>query len=551
MRPSPCLAVLVSLALGSAAGAQLAQPGLPASARHPRLVVDDVPAYVLPRPDVERLMAEDEARNNWPARYGAVIPAGFSSDDAGRWDDVPSGELVWRVRLVSPGARSLGLLFDRYELPESGKVFIHGRAHGMELGAFTRATRQPNGMLAVQPVLGDDLTIEYVQDAGDPGVPVLRVGEVIHDYRGILDALFFENPVALLGGGCLIDVNCPIGDHYKDIKRSVLFMLFSGSYCSAGLLNNTSGDGTPYFLTANHCGDMTNGVAVFGYERTGCDTGGSSQANTISGATLLAASDRWDSQLYLLSAPPPRSFMPFFAGWDRNTTQPPPAISISHPSGLPKKIARDDDRPSLNGTKWQVIWEVGKLMPGSSGSPLFNGVKRVIGPACCVSGFTCDQWANYGRFGGFYDRVNLGQWLDPVGANPMGIDGFDPFHGQFRRASGAGPSAPIYVSKTPAIVGRVWRATIDTSGYPSATSTWVFGYPGPSSGTFTPWGELLVDTHSPRCFLSMAPALGGISRHAYTIPDDPALIGRVIYTQGLIFGRRPLALTNEVALQFQ
>src|SRR5262245_14227512 len=298
--------------LATVAAAQLAQPGQPASARHPRLVVDDVPIYVLPRPDVERLLSEDEARNNWPARYGAVIPVGFSSDDAGRWDDVPSGELVWRLRLVSPGARSLGLLFDRYELPASGKLFVHGKRDGTVLGAFTRATRQPNGMLAIQPVLGDELTLEYVQDAGDPGVPALRLGEVIHDYRGILDALFFENPVELLGGGCLVDVNCPIGSHYRDIKRAVLFVLFSGSYCSAGLLNNTAADGTPYFLTADHCGDMTNGVVVFGYENPGCGVGGATQANSISGATLLAASSRWDSQLYLLSAPPPRSFMPFF-----------------------------------------------------------------------------------------------------------------------------------------------------------------------------------------------------------------------------------------------
>jgi hypothetical protein len=200
-------------ATATAATAQLAQPGQPASARHAELVARDVPAYVLPRPDVARLMREDEERGHWPARYGAVIPVGFSSDDAGRWDDVPSGELVWRLHLVSPGARSLGLLFDRFELPASGKLFVHGQERGTVLGAFTRATRQPNGMLAVQPVPGHELTLEYVQDASDAGVPVLRLGEVIHDYRGILDVLS-ESPVALLGTTCLVDVNCPIGAPY-------------------------------------------------------------------------------------------------------------------------------------------------------------------------------------------------------------------------------------------------------------------------------------------------------------------------------------------------
>src|SRR5688572_18331341 len=423
------LSTLFAFVLATAAGAQLAQPGRPASARHPQLLALDVPYVVLPSPDVARLMREDEERGNWPGRYGAVIPSGFSCDDAGRWDESPAGELVWRLRLVSPGARSLGMLLDRYELPASGELFVRGGS-GNVLGAFTRATRQPNGMLAVQPVLGDELTLEYVQDAGDPGRPELRVGEVIHDYRGILDHIALGSTIALGGGGCLVDVNCPAGAGYQDIKRSVLFVLFSGSYCSAGMINNTAEDQTPYFLTANHCGNMTNVVAVFGYENTACGPGGASQANSISGATLLAASSRYDSQLYRLSSAPPASFQPFYAGWDRAMNQPAPGISISHPSGAPKKIARDNDKPIQNGTKWQVTWEIGKLMPGSSGSPLFSGVKRVIGPACCVSDFNCDQWANYGRLGGFWDQRLLGQWLDPLGANPTGIDGFDPFQGQ-------------------------------------------------------------------------------------------------------------------------
>ena len=160
MRQRLDLLFLFALLLGTFATAQLGQGGQPASARHPQLLPDDAPTYVMPRPDVERLMREDEERNHWPDRYGAVIPSGLSSDDAGRWDVVPSGELVWRLRLVSPGARSLGLLFDRYELPGTGKLFVHGAKHGTVLGAFTQATRQANGMLAVQPVLGDELTLE-------------------------------------------------------------------------------------------------------------------------------------------------------------------------------------------------------------------------------------------------------------------------------------------------------------------------------------------------------------------------------------------------------
>ncbi len=41
----------------------------------------------------------------------------------------------------------------------------------------------------------------------------------------------------------------------KDInKKAVALIVVNNSYwCSGSLVNNTSNDGTPYFLTANHC----------------------------------------------------------------------------------------------------------------------------------------------------------------------------------------------------------------------------------------------------------------------------------------------------------
>lgn len=535
--------------LASTLGAQLAQPGQPATARHAHALASDLPAFVLPRPDVARYLAEDEAGGNWPYRYGAVIPSTLSMDDAGTWEELPSGELVWRLRLTSPGARSLGLLFGEYELPAGGRLFVYDQARTQVLGAFISATRQPNGMLAVQPVFGDDLTLEYVQDATVSAKPKLRLAEVVHDYRGILDAVRVGAPQSLMAG-CLVDVNCAQGAPYQDVKRAVVLVLFGGIYCSAGMLNNTAADGTPYFLTANHCGNMTNGVAVFGYENAACGSGGASQANTVSGATLLANSTLFDSQLYLLSSPPPASFLPFYAGWDRSTNPPGPSISISHPNALPKKIAGDSDAPTLNGTRFQAIWDYGKLEPGSSGSPLFCGTKRVIGPACCVSDFTCrSQWAIYGRFGGFWQQQNLAQWLDPLSADPQTLDGLDLSPAQALPYNGGGSNLQLYVSTTPPALGTTWQASIDATLLPFTTSTWIFGYVTPSAGSFTPWGELLVSTASPRLFVSIAPAVGGASLHSNPIPNLPALAGQTAWTQGLLLGPGPLLLTNGVELR--
>lgn len=546
--PSALRGMLV-LALAAPAAAQIAQPGLTPIARAG--LPSDAPTYFLDRPDVARMIQEDSERGDWPLRYGAVIGTALSSQDAGAWETGPSGELVWRLHLVSPGALSLGLLFDQFELPASGRVFLYDRKGETVLGAYTRATRQPNGMLAVQPVLGDELWIEYAQDAHEPA-PKLRIGEVVHDYRGILDELRVESPLALMGGGCLVDANCPEALANYEVKDSVIMVLMGGGLCSAGLLNNTANDGTPYFLTADHCGSMTNVVAIFDYEVSGCGTGSASQSRTISGATLLAQSSTFDSQLYRLSSAPPPSYQPFYAGWDRNPVQSIGAVSISHPSGLPRKYAREDQKPKTKNTRFEVSYDLGRIEGGSSGSPLFNAQRRVIGPACCVDNFSCgNQITWYGRFDRFYDVEGLAQWLDPLGIDPLTIDGHEPFRGQAVVYNGSNLNPLVYTSTSPPSLGSTWTARIDGSfiGMPMMTS--IVFHTAPRAGVFIGAGELLVDYATPRLYTSYKASGGGLALHSNGIPNLPSLIGLTVYTQGILNVGGVRFFTNGMALHLK
>ena len=97
----------------------------------------------------------------------------------------------------------------------------------------------------------------------------------------------------------------------------------------------------------------------------------------------------------------------FFVGAKEESDAEEAAEAASHPNAFPKKIALAGQGPMLTGQDFRAIWDMGKLEPGSSGSPLFSGAKRVIGPACCVSDFTCNgQWAIYGKFGDLWFRLH-------------------------------------------------------------------------------------------------------------------------------------------------
>ncbi len=525
--------------------AQLRQPGQPAS--ETASLAEEIPLVVLPPPDVVALKAEDEARGHWPYRYGAVLSTALDLDTAGRWDRIDGGgPFVWRLRIASPGAHSLGVVFDRYELSAGERVFLYDPERAQVLGAYTERNNKPNGMLAVQPLAGDQLVIEYVQEPWVTTRPRLRIGEVIHGYR---DVLAGTPPNGRIEMSCFVDANCPAGDPYQDIKRAVVELLAGGTQCSGALLNDTAEDETPYLLTANHCGSMTNAVVVFNYELSGCGTGPSSQSQTVSGATKLAGSSVWDSQLYRLTQPVPDSYEPFYAGWARGNGPVAPGIGLSHPQGMPKKIAIDNSAPGRSGKFWTARWNTGMVHGGSSGSPLFSGRKRVIGPACCVTNFSCGtQQALYGRFGGFWNARNLGQWLDPAGLDPNVFDGLDPFHAQALPYNGARVNPDVYTSTTTPGLGTTWIADIDTSGHPGAVFTVIVAYEGKLTGLFFGFGELLVDFGSAFHTQSLASVSGGLSTHANPVPNSPFLVGLVSYTQAAILGGGAQA-TNAVKLR--
>ena len=290
-------ATWLALSLASNSVAQVESEGTPASLAHS--LPAGVSTVVLQTPDRAVFEAEaarlDRAFGGY--RYGSPIATSVDSSVDGRWDSVlATGETVWRVRLTSPGARSLGVLFDRFDLPAGGAVYLYGDDGGEVLGAYTEQNKKPNGMLAVRPLAGDAVTVECVIPGGAGRVD-LRIGEVIHDFRGILDPGHLSGGGGSNDAGCRIDINCSVGAPYQRIKRACVMAMANGVVCSASLVNNTAEDGTPYMLTAEHCPGYANGVLVFNYEREGCGAGASSMAQTVSGATLLASSPLLDPVL--------------------------------------------------------------------------------------------------------------------------------------------------------------------------------------------------------------------------------------------------------------
>lgn len=402
----------------------------------------DVPSTIITLPNVhiEALLAEDavtEKHKDIPYRFAYAHNVNYTLSNSGTWTNTKNGK-IWQLRVKSPDAYSLNVTFNKFKLTEGAKLFIYNANKTYFIGGFTSKNNKANEELGTTPIPGDDIIIELFEPNNPTTNSEIEIRTIAHDYKGIFNKAFKNFGGS---GNCNINTSCSQGNGWENqIKSVALITLGDGTrICSGSLVNNTSQDKTPYFLTANHCLDASLGtwVFIFGYESSVCTPSQDGiLTNSISGATLRANSSNSDFGLLELSTIPPPSYNTYYSGWDNSETKPSNQTGIHHPSGDVKKISIDSDSASLSavysGADWEIgSWDQGTTEGGSSGSPLFDQNKRIIGQlegggAACGN----TQSDYYGRFGvswnGASAATRLKDWLDPSNSGVSTLDGLNP-----------------------------------------------------------------------------------------------------------------------------
>jgi len=417
--------------------AQISQGGEPQFWKENLSKSNQIPTEKLAKVNHKKLISEDneELNKGVPLRFAYPHKVKFNPKNSGKWFTNTNGDKFWIFIVESQDAKSLNFTFSDFHLPQGAKLFFYNSDRTDVRGAFTSANNKISRQLGISPIKGDKVIIEYYQPHYVEEEPALQMATIAHDYRGIF------NMARAYGdsGSCNNNVACSVGNNWRDQIRSVaLITLADGSrFCTGALINNTANDSTPYFLTANHCtGSSTaNWVFVFNYQSVGCNNTDGQLNQSVSGSQLLKKGVATDYSLLRLSSTPPASYNVYYAGWDATGQQPANTAGIHHPSGDIKKISFDNDAPSLgtfngvgNNTHWKVNdWDDGTTEPGSSGSPLFDQNKRIIGQLH-GGGAACGNNESdlYGRFD--LSFPNLSQWL-ASGSSITQIDGFDPSGG--------------------------------------------------------------------------------------------------------------------------
>ena len=408
----------------------------------------------LPSFDLEAVKAEDAANDykfDAPWRFGYIHSVDYGLED-GVWSTLENGDRIWRILITSPKALSLNFIFDDFYMPEGGYLYLYNNERTDLLGAYDSNQNQESGVLGTWLVEGDAVWLEYFEPSEVMNQGRLHIAKATHGYR---NAETFKEAKGLNDSGdCNLDVDCSIGEDWEELKEhnkrsaGILLSGGGGGFCSGALINNTENDGTPYFLTANHCfSDPSVWAFRFGWisPNAVCATTANSSNGpttmTLSGATLRARDAGSDFALVEINQNVPEDWDRVYAGWDRSGNTPDFTVGIHHPSGDVMKVCRDDDQPTqtINGgaQTWEITtagggWEWGVTEPGSSGSPLFVAEGRIIGQlygggAACSGTVDNNLLDYYGRLdisweGGGSSSTRLRDWLDPNGTGANDVD---------------------------------------------------------------------------------------------------------------------------------
>ena len=430
------------------------------------ITIESIPMVTMPYLDLETLHREDllSNGNGGPFRFGYSEKVNLTMSNSGSWTTTTDGGQLWTLRIYSPDALSLNLLYDSFWLPDGAKFYIYSEDKKQHIGAFTsknnNGNKEDNTGFATAFLFTKNIVLEYYEPADTYNTGIISICNVISGYRYADEMHRDFDPTPGCFGSVLSDPNLSV------VKNAVALVVMGDVYCSGALLNTTANDNRPTFLSAEHCFSFVVGTPPpsswifywnYDWEKlTSTDSIPVDPKKTTTGANMLASNQNTDFMLLHLTEDPieNNNVNLYYLGWDKTgNTNVPSTYCIHHPGGQKKMYARSDF--NIYNYPYQIFWEYNyqiynisppnshwlvkfteySISGGSSGSPLLTADnKRVIGQLHGHRSNGCPPdiipITYFGRFDVSWDgnssSERLKDWLDPINSGLSVIDGMEP-----------------------------------------------------------------------------------------------------------------------------
>lgn len=423
-----------------------------------------------------------DTKNDSPLHYCTSLETNYSLSN-GYWIDIDSGRL-WFITFESYDANSLSFVFNNLHLSSGATLYIVNNEGTTLYGPVKNESVQNDRGFLTDVIDGSVVTIILFEPNGQDEKSSLIISRVNQFVSKLNDVK------ASLETDCLLDVACISGWDFE--ADGIGRVLTSNGYGGSGaLIMTTNRSFKGYFLTAKHVVDAGELYSVtFFYRRKTCN--GNQQYTKVTCNNIVVRASWGNSDMALLEILdlPINNQKLTWLGWDRSGALSGGATCLHHPYGFyPTKIAKELDpieTYSSNNNYWDITFDVSTTVDGSSGAPLLDSHRRIIG----VLKGTIDGGSNecenlrksFGKFskfwtGGHTNSSRLANWLDPTGTGFTVVNS-SRLHAPFL----SGPSSICYGATGTYTIGDV---------PPNASMTWSFT--GLNSGITLPM-QIIGDT---------------------------------------------------------
>ncbi len=388
---------------------------------------------------------------------------------------------VWIFKIESSTAEAISVIFKEFEFPEGSLLSFYSEKDNYKITTYDKKNWD-NTQLATRywkRVVSGTMTIEYFEPNGLSSKPVLILKKIFYHFEGkkkislkmLPNHLKKSIPTstlkkAALEDDCQYDLVCSGVPDFLDESQSICQISISympkdddtpDTKKATGVFINKGGNynetDKPYILTAGHSFHIPNSTIPIdfskGYEfmdiyikkqNKGCNVPyeytvgtlmpnstqfkvvklGSSYNHEVDNSSYVANQD-----YAIMQAPGTvkdyAQHKILYAGWasivyysQKNW------VSIGHPEGSPQKIFVDEGEALDGDTYFGLFFDKGLSRPGTSGAPVFNNKRQVVGWIC--SGDTTNTCANVGsnnlqnmtKCGELRDiHYEISQYIDP------------------------------------------------------------------------------------------------------------------------------------------
>ncbi|GAB3717231.1 hypothetical protein GCM10027592_59190 [Spirosoma flavus] len=395
-------------------------------------------SFSLPDVDVASYLAADIQRSkaDGPYRFGANIPVNINLLQVAGVS-ITSTNRIYRYEIYGKGAYSINLIFDQFQLIPGAELYLYDPKVTMRIGPITQQQNAQGSEFWTDLIQGDRMILELREPLNAPSASQIHLRSVVHGYRDVFKVQANLNE----SGSCNVNMAC--FPDYQPSGDGVVILLAqdASAFCTGSILNDSRQSFRSFLLSANHCQIGVNTLVRFKYQSPNCTpTSAPAQVVTMNGVDILSSYGGSDVALRELKQQIPANASGTYLGWNRASGNVSNSFGIHHPSGDVKKISftnADTEIATYGGASClHAYWnDKGVTEPGSSGSPLFDGNRRVVGqlyggPSTC-SATGANRSDYYGRFftswtGGGTASTRLSNWLDPTNVGNITTNSVKP-----------------------------------------------------------------------------------------------------------------------------